>query len=217
LLEHCYSGSDFDTVIGDLTEQYQCGRSGLWYWRQVLAIVVLGIRRQVVERPLVSPNRVPIGNMFAAVILVIAGIGVLLSDVWWILLFPGLAIAFVMAGALVSRDHGHNRQRTASLIEVPRRETLMKPHRGINSASVTGEGLAGLPGLIIAIAFVFLFLSIFLPRDANWILGVFFAVEVGAAALYVRGMRRDREAAERAYNELHRINEDPGPRPPFAR
>jgi uncharacterized membrane protein YccC len=83
----------------------------------------------------------------------------------------------------------------------------MKTHRGINSASITGEGLEGLPGLIIAIAFVFFFFSIFLPRNADWILGVFIAVEVIAATLYIRGARRDRDDSERAARAMHEINE----------
>ena len=90
----------------------------------------------------------------------------------------------------------------------------MNPHRGINTASIASEGFEGLPGLIMAIAFVFLFISIFLPRDADWMLGVFIAVEVGAAVLYIRAARRDKEAAEQTYIALHEINEDHDPHPP---
>jgi hypothetical protein len=88
----------------------------------------------------------------------------------------------------------------------------MKAHSGINTTHVTGEGLAGLPGLIITIFFVFLPLGIFLPRAVqdeykNWILGAFFLVEVAAAVLYIRSARRDREASEQVSKALHEINE----------
>lgn len=36
-----------ETVIGDLYEQYQYGRSRIWYWQQVLAIVFLRFYRRV--------------------------------------------------------------------------------------------------------------------------------------------------------------------------
>ena len=88
----------------------------------------------------------------------------------------------------------------------------MNSHSGINTTHVTGEGLAGLPGLIITIFFIFLPLGIFLPRNVqheygNWILGAFLLVEIGASVLYIRSARRDREASERIARTLHDINE----------
>lgn len=88
----------------------------------------------------------------------------------------------------------------------------MKTHSGINTTHVTGEGLSGVPGLIMMIFFIFLPLGIFLPRYIqdeykNWILGAFFLVEIVAVAIYVRSMRRDREASERLEKILHQINE----------
>src|SRR5678816_2230779 len=41
------------------------------------------------------------------------------------------------------------------------KEASMKRHSGINTTHVTGEGLSGLPGLIITIFFLFLPLGIF--------------------------------------------------------
>jgi hypothetical protein len=92
------------------------------------------------------------------------------------------------------------------------KEGSMKRHSGINTTHVTGEGLSGLPGLIITIFFIFLPLAIFLPRSfqyeyKNWILGVFFLVVIIAAALYIRSTRRDQEAAEKITKALHEINE----------
>jgi uncharacterized membrane protein len=90
------------------------------------------------------------------------------------------------------------------------RRIRMRPHRGINTTSIAGEGFEGLPGLIMAIAFVFFFLGIFLPRYSNWPLAVFICVEVGAVTLYLLAARRNRADAERARKALHEINEDDG-------
>src|SRR4051812_23109135 len=35
-----------ESVTGDLIEQYQRGRGSLWYWRQVLSIVYMGLFRE---------------------------------------------------------------------------------------------------------------------------------------------------------------------------
>jgi len=83
----------------------------------------------------------------------------------------------------------------------------MKLHRGINTSSIAGEGLEGLPGLLITIAFVFTFVYIFLPRKtSDWLLVLFLAVEIGAAILYVLADRHNRKESERLKRELHKIN-----------
>ncbi len=83
----------------------------------------------------------------------------------------------------------------------------MKPHRGINMISIAGEGLNGMPGLLITIAYIFLFTGIFVPRNAGWFVPVFLAVEGGAAILYVRMQHRDREEVEELKKEMQRIND----------
>jgi hypothetical protein len=35
-----------ESVLGDLSEQYQRGRGSIWYWRQVLSIVYMGLFRE---------------------------------------------------------------------------------------------------------------------------------------------------------------------------
>jgi len=83
----------------------------------------------------------------------------------------------------------------------------MKLHRGINTSSIAGEGLEGLPGLLITIAFVFMFVYIFLPRKtSDWLLVLFLAVEIGAAILYILADRRNRKESDRLKRELHKIN-----------
>jgi len=93
------STPDHETVIGDLTEQYQKGHGSLWYWRQTFNIVSSELYRRALRRPLVRKYRIPSGQDF---------------------------------------------------VLVPK-EASMKRHSGINTTHVTGEGLSGLPGLIITL------------------------------------------------------------------
>ena len=95
----------------------------------------------------------------------------------------------------------------------------MKLHRGINTTSIAGQGLDDLPGLLIAIAFVFIFLGIFLPRKAsNWILVLFFLVEGVACTAYIIAQKRERKAALLTQQEFHRLNEAEAqqPEPPVS-
>jgi hypothetical protein len=41
MLEHLAFGSDNEALSGDLLEELQLGRSALWYWRQVLAVIAI--------------------------------------------------------------------------------------------------------------------------------------------------------------------------------
>src|SRR5262245_17761601 len=47
LLERLLSGSDGETLIGDLVEEYSQGRSSLWFWRQTLVAVVVSARAEL--------------------------------------------------------------------------------------------------------------------------------------------------------------------------
>ena len=47
LLERLYTGEKSESLIGDLMECYGHGRSGAWYWRQVLAAIVLSFCKEV--------------------------------------------------------------------------------------------------------------------------------------------------------------------------
>jgi uncharacterized membrane protein len=80
-------------------------------------------------------------------------------------------------------------------------------HRGINSSNVTGEGLEGLPGLLMAIAFVFIFLGIFMPRNNDWLGVLFFGAEISAATIYLVAGRRNRKDSEDVARVMHQINE----------
>jgi hypothetical protein len=47
MLEHCTPGGSDASLRGDLLEEFRSGRSVAWYWRQTLAVLVLGCRRAV--------------------------------------------------------------------------------------------------------------------------------------------------------------------------
>ena len=47
LLERLYAGEKSESLIGDLMECYGHGRSGAWYWRQVLAAIALSFCKEV--------------------------------------------------------------------------------------------------------------------------------------------------------------------------
>jgi hypothetical protein len=80
-------------------------------------------------------------------------------------------------------------------------------HRGINAASIAGEGLEGLPGLLVMIFFVFTFISLFLPRDSQWFLVLFLIVEAGAGSIYILAGRREKKSSDRSMKALHGINQ----------
>jgi cadmium resistance protein CadD (predicted permease) len=68
-------------------------------------------------------------------------------------------------------------------------------HPGINMSSFSAEGL---PGLLMAITIVFMFIEIFVPATVGAVLLGLWAITMGiAASVYVRAQRRDREDAER--------------------
>jgi len=88
----------------------------------------------------------------------------------------------------------------------------MKPHRGINMNSIAGNGLDDLPGALIAVAFVFMFVAMFAPKEAsNWLFLFFILLEGGVSALFLLGKRRDRLAIDQVRKEFHRLNEEEVP------
>jgi hypothetical protein len=53
MLEHLTFGSDNEALSGDLLEEFQFGRSAMWYWRQIIAAIA--IRACYAARQLVVP------------------------------------------------------------------------------------------------------------------------------------------------------------------
>jgi hypothetical protein len=89
----------------------------------------------------------------------------------------------------------------------------MKPSRGFSISSVAAAGLQGLPGVIIATAFVLMFIAFLLPREwrhgetGDILFPLFLLIEFGACIAFVVAQRRDRLRSEQIEQELHRLNE----------
>ena len=53
-LEHLCFGSRNDFLVGDLIEEYGRGRSRVWYWKQVLAALLVNFYRELCSHPLLA-------------------------------------------------------------------------------------------------------------------------------------------------------------------
>lgn len=49
LLEHWTPGARNDALAGDLLEEFRSGRTGAWYWRQVLTAIALGCVQEILN------------------------------------------------------------------------------------------------------------------------------------------------------------------------
>jgi hypothetical protein len=54
LLEHLQPGPNHESLAGDLFEEYQQGRSRIWYWKEVLAAIILGLCRELIAHPVLA-------------------------------------------------------------------------------------------------------------------------------------------------------------------
>jgi hypothetical protein len=54
LLEHLQSSANKESLAGDLFEEYRQGRSRVWYWKQVLAAITVGLCRELVAHPVLA-------------------------------------------------------------------------------------------------------------------------------------------------------------------
>lgn len=61
LLQRMTSGPRSESLIGDLFEQYRNRPSALWYWRQAITAIVLGIGADLRAHPLLAARSVAIG------------------------------------------------------------------------------------------------------------------------------------------------------------
>lgn len=86
---------ELESIMGDLTEEYQRGRGSLWYWRQVLNVVVLGIYSQTSGRNLVVAKRFPMGAVFALILFVVTISALAVSPLSPIFLIVILAGIFI--------------------------------------------------------------------------------------------------------------------------
>jgi hypothetical protein len=51
LLEHFQSSPNNESLAGDLFEEYCQGRSRIWYWKEVLTAITVGLCRELVAHP----------------------------------------------------------------------------------------------------------------------------------------------------------------------
>jgi hypothetical protein len=96
LLRYFCPGTINEAVIGDLIEQYESGKSSLWYWRQAASIAGSSLRRRAIHRLPEISNRifsedglvvlVGIGALFAAGPFALAAIpaGFLIWCLWFL-------------------------------------------------------------------------------------------------------------------------------------
>jgi hypothetical protein len=61
LAQRLVSGPRGESLLGDLIEQYRQGRSGIWYWRQVLAAIVVGAVHDLAAHKLLALRTLTIG------------------------------------------------------------------------------------------------------------------------------------------------------------
>ena len=97
LLELFCSEPEGESIAGDLVEQYQRGRGRLWYWRQIVGIVLSGVYGNVVRRPLLSTHGIPMGLIVTTVFILLSLVMVLLSDISLILLTPVIVGSYIAA------------------------------------------------------------------------------------------------------------------------
>jgi len=63
-LRHFGCSSRNDSIIGDLVEQYQQGRSRVWYWRQVFIAILVSFVTEIRLHKLLAVRALVIGNVF---------------------------------------------------------------------------------------------------------------------------------------------------------
>jgi hypothetical protein len=153
LLKLFCSDSQYDSVTGDLLEQYQAGRGSVWYFRQTLDVVCLSLYSRVFRRPLVRKDRMPIGQGLGLVF-VFAMLSAAFVSLASALLLAVLAIVFGgIFGSLYIAGHPSE----TPIAESPR------VHPGINTQRIPVEGAVGL--LFVIATFLIFFLGIGAVRE----------------------------------------------------
>jgi hypothetical protein len=129
LLKRLGSGPKRESLIGDLIEQYQRGRSGLWYWRQVLRAILTGVLHDLGTHKVLAMRAVVVYLLLSWLFGVLAGqlyqsAGILMWNwtiahefdsvriLWfgrpsfpWPPLLLMTCVSSAVAGAIVARSH----------------------------------------------------------------------------------------------------------------
>jgi hypothetical protein len=122
LINHLIPESEASAIAGDLLEQWRAGRSRLWFWRQLLAAVVICIWRDIQTHKKVAMSGIAIGmvslwGIAALTTVTLSSFGLLIHAVDWrwphyIQLFT-IAFTYTTAsGWIVGRLH-HTHRTTA--------------------------------------------------------------------------------------------------------
>jgi len=135
------SGPEYDSVTGDLLEQYQAGRGNFWYCRQVLDIVCLALYTKAFRRSLVRKERVPIGQGLGLVFL-FGALSAAFVSVTAGFLVVILAIAF--GGVCVFLWINAKGESVESNSAQPVIAEPSQYHRGISMHHISVEGAVGL-------------------------------------------------------------------------
>jgi hypothetical protein len=61
LAQRLVSGPRRESLLGDLIEQYRQGRSGIWYWRQVLAAILVGTVHDLAAHKMLALRALMVG------------------------------------------------------------------------------------------------------------------------------------------------------------
>ena len=140
LLKLFCSSIEDESLIGDLFEKYQQGHGRFWYWRQVIAIMVSRLGRNVRQLSL-SAAAMLIRHAVALLLVIAALSAVLLSDIWMILLI-GL-FGGVVAGALIFLLGNGANKRTKPCAQNTTDHPISN-HPGISIHHIPVEGAVGL-------------------------------------------------------------------------
>jgi hypothetical protein len=126
LLKRLASGPSRESLIGDLTEQYQLKRSAVWYWRQTLTAILVGTARDVRAHKWLAIRAVVTGWMILIPLVFLAGAlydaaanwastwtqeSVTLGRIWWFYRAPLLImwrVGSATTGWIIARmNRGH--------------------------------------------------------------------------------------------------------------
>lgn len=153
ILERLTSGSAYSPLAGDLIEEYQNGRSRLWYWRQVFTAVMMALLKELRSHPILAARAVAVGwaVLYSAKVLFpyilpfspvfrrlppSLRVFVLSGFLWWSILIPIHAVA----GWVVGRFHRQDRAAMVLLFSI---SVLLVNFRQIPWAYALGVGAMG--------------------------------------------------------------------------
>ena len=150
LAQHLIRDRRRDSLIGDLIEQHEHGRSSLWYWRQVLQAILVGSLAEAQSRPwqvmLVVLRRLTfrvVLPLFAAWMVFAAAID---RDIGWVVA-PALVGGVAIGALLLSMRSRHHARLEVDSFQRGRLDWI------IDSARIRIAGIGGF-GLVVMSAIV---------------------------------------------------------------